>query len=136
MLQIINYLDLSGFQKNMDVFIVTSGYLVSFVLLLPTLSVTCRRLHDIGKSGWWQLHMGVAIACSWGLFFAGVIGLIIVEIFADTPVFYILLWALILVAITLSAGISMRWITWLARDSDDLPINMGRSFIFTGLTLL
>ena len=80
--------------------------------------------------------MGVAIACGWGLFFAGVIGLIIVEIFADTPVFYIPLWALILVAITLSAGISIRWITWLARDSDDSPINMGWSFIFTGLTLL
>ena len=24
-------------------------------LLLPTLSVGARRLHDIGKSGWWQL---------------------------------------------------------------------------------
>ena len=125
MLQIVNYLDLSGFQKNMDVVIVTSGYLVSLVLFLPTLSVTCRRLHDIGKSGWWQLYIGVAIACSWGLFFAGVIGLIIVEIFADTPVLYIPLWALILVAITLSAGLSIRWITWLARDSDDFPNKYG-----------
>ena len=125
MLQIVNYLDLSGFQKNMDVVIVTSGYLVSLVLFLPTLSVTCRRLHDIGKSGWWQLYIGVAIACSWGLFFAGVIGLIIVEIFADTPVLYIPLWALILVAITLSAGLSIRWITWLARNSDDLPNKYG-----------
>ena len=26
-------------------------------LLLPTLSVGARRLHDIGKSGWWQLLM-------------------------------------------------------------------------------
>ena len=24
-------------------------------ILLPTLAVTSRRLHDIGKSGWWQL---------------------------------------------------------------------------------
>ena len=24
-------------------------------VLLPDLAVTCRRLHDIGKSGWWQL---------------------------------------------------------------------------------
>ena len=24
-------------------------------LLLPTLAVTVRRLHDIGKSGWWVL---------------------------------------------------------------------------------
>ncbi len=34
------------------------GYLssvASMVLLLPSLSVSARRLHDIGKSGWWQL---------------------------------------------------------------------------------
>src|SRR5512145_1641132 len=27
--------------------------LFSLGILLPTLSVTVRRLHDIGKSGWW-----------------------------------------------------------------------------------
>ncbi len=27
----------------------------NFVLLLPTLAVAARRLHDIDKSGWWQL---------------------------------------------------------------------------------
>jgi len=31
------------------------GTLVSLALLLPTLAITTRRLHDIGKSGWWQL---------------------------------------------------------------------------------
>lgn len=30
-------------------------------VLLPDLAVTCRRLHDIGKSGWWQL-LWVALA--------------------------------------------------------------------------
>ena len=24
-------------------------------LLIPQLSAACRRLHDVGKSGWWQL---------------------------------------------------------------------------------
>lgn len=27
--------------------------LVSLALMLPTLAVTTRRMHDIGKSGWW-----------------------------------------------------------------------------------
>ncbi len=27
----------------------------SLAVLLPGLAVTCRRLHDIGKTGWWQL---------------------------------------------------------------------------------
>jgi len=29
---------------------------------IPTLSVTCRRLHDQGFSGWWQLISGIPIA--------------------------------------------------------------------------
>ena len=29
--------------------------LYSFALLIPSLAVGARRLHDIGKSGWWQL---------------------------------------------------------------------------------
>ena len=33
------------------------GGLVSLGLLLPALAVGTRRLHDIGKSGWWQLIM-------------------------------------------------------------------------------
>ena len=31
--------------------------LVSLGLLLPALAVGTRRLHDTGKSGWWQLIM-------------------------------------------------------------------------------
>ena len=29
--------------------------LVSLALLLPALAVGARRLHDIGRTGWWQL---------------------------------------------------------------------------------
>ena len=28
---------------------------VTLLLLLPAIAVTARRLHDIDKSGWWQL---------------------------------------------------------------------------------
>lgn len=31
------------------------SYLVSAFLLLPGLGICVRRLHDIGKSGWWLL---------------------------------------------------------------------------------
>jgi uncharacterized membrane protein YhaH (DUF805 family) len=31
------------------------GGLLALVLLLPTLAVGCRRLHDTDRSGWWQL---------------------------------------------------------------------------------
>ncbi len=29
--------------------------LVNFVLFIPAIAVGARRLHDIGRSGWWQL---------------------------------------------------------------------------------
>ncbi len=38
----------------------------SLALVIPNIAITARRLHDIGKSGWWQL-----------LFFIPLIGLII-----------------------------------------------------------
>ena len=31
------------------------SYVPAIALLLPTLGVSVRRLHDIGKSGWWYL---------------------------------------------------------------------------------
>lgn len=31
--------------------------IVALLLLLPALAVGARRLHDIGRSGWWQLLM-------------------------------------------------------------------------------
>lgn len=33
----------------------TISSLVSLALLLPALAVGARRLHDIGRTGWWQL---------------------------------------------------------------------------------
>jgi uncharacterized membrane protein YhaH (DUF805 family) len=31
------------------------GGIYSLAVLVPTIAVTCRRLHDIDRSGWWQL---------------------------------------------------------------------------------
>ena len=39
--------------------------LFALATLLPTLAITSRRLHDIGKSGWWQLAWHTAWALTW-----------------------------------------------------------------------
>jgi uncharacterized membrane protein YhaH (DUF805 family) len=31
------------------------GTIVSLITFLPSIAVTTRRLHDIGRSGWWQV---------------------------------------------------------------------------------
>ncbi len=35
--------------------------LVALALLLPVLAVSARRLHDIGKSGWWMLISAIPL---------------------------------------------------------------------------
>ena len=35
--------------------------IIGLLLLLPSLAVTVRRLHDTGKSGWWLLAMIIPI---------------------------------------------------------------------------
>jgi uncharacterized membrane protein YhaH (DUF805 family) len=43
--------------------------LFSFAMLLPSLAVGARRLHDIGRTGWWQLliftGIGVFVLIYW-----------------------------------------------------------------------
>ena len=46
------------------------GWLYSIGLLLPSLAVGARRLHDTGRTGWWQLLMLIPL-----------IGLIVLIIF-------------------------------------------------------
>ena len=39
------------------------GLVVTLGLFVPSLSVTVRRLHDIGRSGWWLLVVIAPAAC-------------------------------------------------------------------------
>jgi uncharacterized membrane protein YhaH (DUF805 family) len=46
----------------------------SFATFLPSIAVTARRLHDVDRSGWWQL-----------LYFLPVIGWIVLIFFCVEP---------------------------------------------------
>jgi uncharacterized membrane protein YhaH (DUF805 family) len=48
------------------------GTIVSLALLLPAIAATVRRLHDIGRSGWWIFIglipvIGLLIAIYWAI---------------------------------------------------------------------
>lgn len=44
---------IAGLQLTEDIGVL--GGLFSLLIIIPTFSVTVRRLHDIGRSGWWVL---------------------------------------------------------------------------------
>lgn len=46
------------------------GPIFGLVMLIPSISITARRLHDTGRTGWWQL-----------IYFVPLIGLIVMIIF-------------------------------------------------------
>jgi len=46
---------LGFFSEWMGSLVMMLSYLVTLGLLLPSLAVGARRLHDTGKSGWWLL---------------------------------------------------------------------------------
>ena len=52
----------------------TLGFIYSLAVLVPTLAIGARRLHDTGKSGWWQLLLLIPL-----------VGLIILIIFWAQP---------------------------------------------------
>jgi len=49
-------------------FIPILGGFIALVLIIPGISVTARRLHDIGKSGWLQLWIWLIVAVPWMIF--------------------------------------------------------------------
>ena len=60
LINMLIYIILTLFDIMLGVYSFESGFgLLSFifilVVLLPSLAVTFRRLHDIGRSGWWFL---------------------------------------------------------------------------------
>jgi len=48
----------------------TLSVIVSLILLVPSISIAARRLHDTGRTGWWQL-----------LFLIPIIGFIVLVVF-------------------------------------------------------
>lgn len=51
--QILSYIAMGAENTTMIILIFTLNFLLSLGVLIPSLAIVVRRLHDIGKSGWW-----------------------------------------------------------------------------------
>ena len=105
--------------------------LFGLAILLPGLAVTCRRLHDIGKTGWWQL-VWLAIAL------LGVIPMVVGLIFFFVSAFsegfknfkvdgsdIAILVLGILISLLVWLAVAIWWIVWMARRGDAGPNRFG-----------
>ncbi len=52
---VVSIIEFTLFGQGMEMASGIINLLVFLVFIVPTISVTARRLHDIGRSGWWQL---------------------------------------------------------------------------------
>ena len=116
------------------VFVVAQlGRIVNIAMILPSLAVTSRRLHDIGRSGWWQilwwppaslaLVLGVALFLFYGPF--GLMGL--EDSFSRDAAPWVirtLIPAFIALAIVAAATFIMT-VTWLSRQGQPVPNRFG-----------
>lgn len=59
--QILAYTAVFAENPTMSGIIFALNFLFSFGVLIPSLAIVVRRLHDVGRSGWWYLILFVPI---------------------------------------------------------------------------
>ena len=105
-------------------------YLV-FVLavLLPSLAVTSRRLHDIGKSGWWLLVWVGITSIGWIPFALGAAALALglLDEWSGTNIEWIPLILGGFLTLVVQVSVFVWMILWLARQGDAGPNSYGPS---------
>ena len=84
--------------------------ILSIFLIIPNLSITSRRLHDIDKTGWWQLWVFLLFVGLSILFFAS----IAIAVMATLSLGLLIMGLIIILRILKI----LIWIRWLARQGE------------------
>lgn len=105
------------------------SFVVALGLMLPSLAVTARRLHDIGRTGWWLLWYFVAMVLAAGVFAVGSVVLAVgysLSPDADMGFAYSLVGAVLMVvgaAVLVTTGII--WLVMMVEAGDPGPNRYG-----------
>ena len=99
------------------------GTVTSLGLLLPTLAVTARRLHDTGRTGWWMLLPVIPLVATIVVGFAAVMAMF----FSSGEDGVTALWALLAVCVILTVAAAITIIVFLCLDSNPGPNKYGPS---------
>ena len=98
-------------------------------VLLPDLAVTARRLHDTGRSGWWQLVWFVVAVLGAIPLVIGVAATIISAMSGDSwwghPSFWIPVIIGAAVSFLIWLGIFIWWIVWMVQQGQPGPNHYG-----------
>ena len=136
---IVAYVIAGSILATIDAFIVSlldqedafSPLYLVFVLavVLPSLAVTSRRLHDIGKSGWWLLVWIVVTSIGWIPFALGAASLALglLDEWSGTSVEWIPLILGGFLTFVVQVSVFVWMVLWLARQGDAGPNSYGPS---------
>ena len=98
-----------------------AAVLFALATFLPTLAVTMRRLHDIGKSGWWILAWIIIGSVSGIILLSGAVlafGLALLSDLLGDDRLVAIGFVVLIIGLVPYAGTLLWMIAWLARQGD------------------
>ena len=103
--------------------------LVSIASIIPSISLSVRRLHDIGKSGWWMMvWVGIGLIwVFWSIFLLSGVDSIVDEnwIREESDAFWLRVWVSAGVLLIASIALMIVWVVWFVRKGDKGPNKYG-----------
>ena len=105
-------------------------FLFSLAVLLPDLAVTARRLHDIGKAGWWQAVwylLPLLAAGTFAILWSGDLDSAVAG-GADlgwARLAFTLAIIVSIIAFILNLGMTVWWVLWMVRQGEPGPNRFG-----------
>ena len=101
-------------------------FLFFLATFLPYLAVTARRLHDIGKTGWWLAIWYILPSLAWviavGLWIGAVASAVVPGL---APPAFALAIIISIIAVFLSLGVIVWSVIWLVQQGDPGPNRYG-----------